>query len=44
VRIDGGGAHFHIAARNDASEGFVAGDFDHQAVRAGVSIGLAARP
>ena len=44
ARPVGGRAHLHIAARDDAREGFVAGDLHHQPVRAYAGIGLAARP
>ena len=39
-----GGADFDIAARDDVGEGFVARDFDHQAVDSCAGIGRAAGP
>src|SRR5262249_51639862 len=40
----GGWAHFHIAARDDVCEGFIAGDLHHEPMRARACIRGAARP
>ena len=44
ARPVGGRAHLNIAARDHVREGFVAGDFDHQPMRARARIRRAARP